>query len=465
MVSPEDAGLTRAPLERFRNFVQKEVHKVGSQPGSAHLAIVNGKCVFAHADGLANVKSGEKFKLNTLVALHSCTKPIVVASFLTLLDKGKVRLSDYIDKYVPYSELVASSTSPSGTSKRKTRPTLHHLVTQVAGLRHSDEDAYKSIISKLDKNKIINIAGMIDALADIPLQSEPGTLHYYSWSIDVLGRIIEVVSGKKLDKFVSEAILQPLGMKDTHFRIPSSKLGRKSNIYWCKNVRSQKEAKKSGGKKRPYEAQLWSGEKMNPGVFSSGGGILSYSDAGLYGTAEDYARFCLMLVNEGVAPGGRRILRQKTARMLFQDCLTPFGSKKDGRVPGWNDYEGDDAKATYYWDRHAWSLLNATLDLEGPPKKSGSPRQGNTLWMYGMGAYWLVDKKRKLVAVSMTQCFSCRKSDRGSDCVPYLRQAIEEGSAKLKASKSEVYYGKEEWKSCVGLSKLTAAEMALGVRK
>eukprot|EP00747_Dinoflagellata_sp_TGD_P183304 gnl/TRDRNA2_/TRDRNA2_38092_c0_seq1.p1 gnl/TRDRNA2_/TRDRNA2_38092_c0~~gnl/TRDRNA2_/TRDRNA2_38092_c0_seq1.p1 ORF type:complete len:510 (+),score=71.80 gnl/TRDRNA2_/TRDRNA2_38092_c0_seq1:67-1530(+) len=450
VVSPQEAGLSEAPLERFRTLVREEVHKFGTLPGVAHAVIVNGQCIFAHADGWSNIESGTKFGLNTLCALHSTTKPLVVAAFLTLVDEGKVALSDAIDKYVPFSEYVFSKVV-------KTRPTLHHLVTQVAGLRHSDEEAYKQLVSQLARHKITNIAGFCAEMAKIPLQSEPGAMHYYSLSIDILGRICEVVSGKDLETFVSERLCKPLGMADTHFRIPSSKLRRKAVIYDCKRV-PLKTRGSNGGK--AYRAHQWQGEKMHPGVYSSGGGMLSYADAGMYGTVEDYARFCQMLVNDGRAPDGRQVLRKETVRMLFQDSLAPF-AKSDGRVPGWNDFGGPEPKERFYWDRHAWSMLNATLDLEEHPKKSGPPRQGNTLWMYGMGAYWFVDVQRKLVAVSMTQCFSNRRKDRGSDCVPFVKQAIDEGSDTLQSGKLERYYGKEEWKVWLGQSSLTAAEEAL----
>merc|ERR1719277_2669262 len=109
-------------------------------------------------------------------------------------------------------------------------------------------------------------------------------------------------------------------------------------------------------------------------------------------------------------------------------------------VHGWNDFEGKSNRR--YWDHHAWSLLNATLDLEDGLRKSGPARLGHTLWMYGMGAYWFIDAKRKIVAVSMAQCFSSRSKDRGSDCVPFLKKAVEQGPAGAEHEKAKYYYGK-----------------------
>jgi len=263
-------------------------------------------------------------------------------------------------------------------------------------------------------------------------------LHYYSLCIDVLGRVCEVVSGKTLDAFMTEKLFQPLGMVDTHFVVPRAKLGRKAALYDCKRVLDPRKRKSNGD--RPYRAYRWQSHQMHPGVFSGGGGMLSYSDAGIYSTVEDYARFCQMLLSGGVAASGRRILRKKTVDMLWQDCLTRYANK-NGAVRGWTDYEGKSMQ--FYWDHHAWSMLNATLDLEELPKATGPPRKGHTLWMYGMGAYWFIDAKRKLVAVSIAQCFSSRRKDRGSDCVPFMRAAVDEGPAGAKYEKEQFYYGKE----------------------
>eukprot|EP00930_Biecheleria_cincta_P045501 TRINITY_DN31355_c0_g1_i1.p1 TRINITY_DN31355_c0_g1~~TRINITY_DN31355_c0_g1_i1.p1 ORF type:complete len:468 (-),score=82.41 TRINITY_DN31355_c0_g1_i1:219-1622(-) len=436
VITPEKAGLSRAPLDRLRSVVHEEVHELGSLNGVAHVILKDGKCVFTHAAGMADIERGTKFSLNTICALHSCSKPLTVAAFLTLVDAGKVSLSDPISKYVSFSGVVASGQGK--VRMVKTQPTLRHLLTQVAGLRGGaslrDESAYAKLTRQLKQHKIADLASFCDALAEIPLQSEPGAKHYYSLCIDVLGRVCEVVSSQTLDVFMKRVLFQPLGMVDTHFVVPRAKLRRKAALYQCKRVHG---SKKQTGRK-PYRAHRWSGPQVHLGLMSGGGGMLSYSDAGIYSTAEDYARFCQMLLTGGVAESGKRVLSRKTVSMLWQDCLTPF-AKKNGEVPGWNDFEGK--KGKFYWDHHAWSMLNATLDLEEVPKRSGPPRRGHTLWMYGMGAYWFVDAKRKMVAISMTQCFSGRWEDRGSDCVPFMKEAIDEGPAGAKYKKERFYYG------------------------
>merc|ERR1719498_2013739 len=122
VITPEKAGMSQAPLDRLRSVVHQEVNELGSLNGVAHLILKDGKCVFAHSEGMADIEKGTKFGLQTICALHSCSKPLTVAAFLTLVDKGKVRLSDPINKYVKFSQVVASGKGK--TRKIKVQPTL-----------------------------------------------------------------------------------------------------------------------------------------------------------------------------------------------------------------------------------------------------------------------------------------------------------------------------------------------------
>merc|ERR1719161_1091508 len=187
VVSPEQAGLSRAPLEKLRAVVHREVHELGSLSGVAHLVLRNGKCVFTLEDGWSNIESRTKFGLRTICALHSCSKPLTVAAFLTLVDTGKVRLADPIDKYLPFSQEVVAGKDKSRTRKVKTRPTLRDLLSMIAGLRYGDDVAYKDVMSRLRMHKITDLSGLCDAVMKVPLQSEPRTMPYYSLSVDILG--------------------------------------------------------------------------------------------------------------------------------------------------------------------------------------------------------------------------------------------------------------------------------------
>jgi len=445
--TPAAEGMDEEPLKRCRSAVSDEVHKFGSLNGVAHLVLRNGRCVFSHADGLANIKAKAPFTVRTLCRLHSCTKPLTIAAFLTLVDDGSVRLSDPVSKYVGYSKVVAERKGTRATGKgpmramvrpSKSTPTLKHLLAMQGGLEYNDSKEYSALMDRVKKKKIKDLATFCDELFKVPLCNDPGSHHEYSFCCDVIARICEVVSGKPLDIFIKRRLLEPLGMRDTHHNVPASKLRRRAELYNCRKLHTAKERRKAG---TPYQADLWGEATAHPDLLSGGGGFLSYSDAGMWSTVQDYARFCQMLLNNGVAPGGKRVLKASTVRLLWRDGLAPF-AKSDGRCKGWNDFGGSDAKENTYWDHHAWSLLNTTLDLKDPPKSSGAAREGRTMWMYGMGAYWLIDKRRKMVLVSFAQCFSDRAEQDGSDCAAFAKAAVDKGAARLKSPGKEAYYGK-----------------------
>jgi CubicO group peptidase (beta-lactamase class C family) len=340
-----------------------------------------------------------------------------------LVEDGLVKLDDPVSKYVRFPDKVRQR---GITEKVATVPTLRHLLGMMAGLKYGNARAYAKILADVERRSIKDLGSFCDALAEVPLHSQPGAAHLYSFSADVIGRVCEVVSGQRLDIFVKKKIFDPLGMKDTHFVVPPAKRKRLAKQYECKKV-----PKGSRWRDGPsFKLHRWRGATSHPGLLSGGGGILGYAEAGIWSTAQDYARFCQMLLDGGLAPGGRRVLRAATMRMLWCDGLAPF-MKKDGRVDGWSDFGGEEElkEDPLYWDHHAWSLLNTTLDLEkgDRPRKLGPPRKGHAMCMYGQGAYWFVDAQRKLVVVSFSQFWGGKKGDAGCEALPFAKAAVDEG--------------------------------------
>eukprot|EP00439_Symbiodinium_sp_Y106_P024371 s341_g2.t5 len=315
VVSPSAEGLAEEPLAKLKDALGAEVG-AGALAGAAHLVLRRGRCVLAHSDGFANVRAKRPFGLRTLCRLHGCTKPLVAAAFLTLVDKGKVKLADPIGKYISFSGEV----SGKGRGKRqrlkarkvKVQPTLRHLLTMTAGLQYQDCAAYAKTMRRIKQRQVKNLASMCEELATQPLQSEPGSRYTYSFCTDMIGRVCEAVSGKRLDKFVNAALLSPLGMRDTFFEVPAKKRKREAVLYDCQ---------RSGGGK--YVPKVWSQPDKDPGMWS---------------TVEDYAKFCQMLLT-GKTPTGAQILRPSTMKALWSDSLAVYG-QKDGRLPGWHDADG-----------------------------------------------------------------------------------------------------------------------------
>ncbi|CAE7765121.1 unnamed protein product, partial [Symbiodinium pilosum] len=417
LVSPSTQGFAEVPLTKLKEAVKNEV-SAGALAGAAHMVLRRGRCVLAHADGFANVRAKRPFGLRTLCRLHGCTKPLVAAAFLTLVDKGKVKLSDPISKYIPFSEEVSQKKGRRRkplqlkARKVKVRPTLRHLLTMTAGLQYQDCRAYAKTMRGIQQRQIKTLAAMCEGLAAQPLQNEPGSCYTYSFCTDMIGRVCEAVSGKRLDKFMQSALLAPLGMQDTYFEVPAKKRKREAVLYDCQ---------RSGGS---YVPKVWSQPEKAVPIMSGGGGILTYNDPGMWSTIEDYAKFCHMLFT-GKSRSGARILRPETVKALWSDSLAKYG-QKDGRLPGWHDADGK-AKGGH-WDYTGWSLLNTHLTFKQMPSPSKRARVGQTMWMGGGGGtFWVVDKRNETIAISFSQSFGGRGSltDTAKDASVFVEAALQ----------------------------------------
>jgi CubicO group peptidase (beta-lactamase class C family) len=236
------------------------------------------------------------------------------------------------------------------------------------------------------------------------------------------------VSGQRLDKFVEKSLLRPLGMKDTHFIVPARKQKRIAQMYDA--IETERRKCTEDGM---YTLVPWSHPEKAPGIMSGGGGILSYEDAGMMGSARDYAHFCQMLLNNGIAPNGRRILKASTVKALWQDALHMY-SQRDGRVPGWNDADSTTAD----FDKVGCSLLHTHLVFKNGPSGGGKPRKAQSMWMGGGGGtFWNIDARRQTVAVSFTQTLGGRQYNEddglgpfGDDASLFAQRAVDEGSRK-----------------------------------
>jgi len=285
-------------------------------------------------------------------------------------------------------------------------------------------------MKRIRQKDIKNLAGMCDAVAEVPLQAQPGSRYEYSFATDMLGRVCEAVSGQPLDKFVKTHLLDPLGMKDTHFVVPERKRERMAVLY-----DAQKTPKQHSKRSAPYVLKPWSHPQSAPGIMSGGGGVLSYEDPGMLSTARDYSRFCQMLLSDGVGPGGKHILKASTARSLWTDALAMY-ARPDGRLPGWNDADGPGSKGGY-WDYIGCSLLHTHLVFDDPPRDPARPRRATSMWMGGGGGcYWIIDKKRQLASISFSQAFGGRTSEedglgpRGNDASPFADAALNGAKSK-----------------------------------
>jgi CubicO group peptidase (beta-lactamase class C family) len=236
-----------------------------------------------------------------------------------LMEEGKLLLDDPVKKYIPEfgKPVVLESFNPSDTTFT-TRPakrdiTIRHLLTHSAGISYGNDKTRKiydkagvPIFPVLSKENI-TLAEAMKRLAGCPLEHDPGDKFTYGMNTDVLGLIIEVASGMPVDVFFSKKILEPLGMKDTHFYLPEDKINRLVTMY-SKNSPDAALVvnEKAGGL---YQTLPYSGAKT---LFSTG--------AGLCGTIEDYAKLCQMILNGGTF-NGHRLLSRKTVELMNKNQL------------------------------------------------------------------------------------------------------------------------------------------------
>merc|ERR1711920_212666 len=252
-----------------------------------------------------------------------------------------------------------------------------------------------------------------------------------------MGRLCEIVSGQSLDTFVQERILQPLGMKDTHFpqKLPPNKRSRVAALCSAEEASARKR-QQTGCKQ--YVLTPYTHKDSAPGIMSSGGGILTYMDAGMLSTATDYAHFCQMILDNGTTPTGKRVLSKSSIRLMWLDSLAPFARGPETRCPGWNNCGG--RGGFKYWDYVTWSALGAHVTFDQRARDSKRTRVGLSMFMGGGGgAYWAIDRQRKTVVVSFTQNFNGRVGTDGSDghgprandAAPFARAAADKSKVIL----------------------------------
>ena len=306
--------------------------------------------------------------LNSIFRIFSMTKPIVSIGIMMLLEDGHLLLSDPVSKFIP--EFAQQRVGVENNGKLELVPlarpiTLQDLLRHTSGITydHTGNSLVQQLYqqSRLRSRKISN-AEHAALIASLPLQSQPGAEWNYSRSTDILGRVIEVVSGQALGPFLTERILAPLGMAETGFHTGAENAGRLAEAF---------------------PTDPWSGEKvqlfnmLEQPVMQSGGG-------GLVSTTMDYARFCQMLLNGG-ALDGVRIVGRKTLRLMASDHLGPGVKVDSPLLPA----------------GHGFGLGFAVRTHEGLAPFAGSV--GQFFWSGMAGSFFWIDPVEDLFAVFMSQ--------------------------------------------------------------
>lgn len=320
-------------LSRIDTWMQSYVDR-GRYPGSTFLLAQGGNVIHRATCGHMDVAAKTPFAEDTIVRIFSMTKPIVSAALMTLVERGLFHLdaplSAFIPEFADCHALIDGATSFDQTEPCAT-PTLIQALTHTSGLTYSFNPGLAGkhyAEHKLDFGAAgPGLEEATKRVASAPLAFAPGARWEYSVGIDVIGRVIEVVSGKPLDRFLAEEIFGPLGMKDTFFTLPDDRLPRYAHLYTSQDGNPMGLGASGEGKMFLADTPTDSPWR-NTKTFSGGGGLLS--------TIDDYFQFAEML-RKGGAHSGARILSPNTLRFMMRNFLptdiASMGAKSFAEMP------------------------------------------------------------------------------------------------------------------------------------
>src|SRR5580692_3036822 len=240
LASPESAGMSKAAFDRIDHHLRERYIEAGRFPGTQLLVYRRGQLVHSAVQGFADLERKVPVKDDTIYRIYSMTKPITSVAFMMLVEEGRVALDEPVHKYIPeWKDLgvFQAGTAAGFLTKPPSRPMLIvDLLRHTSGLtygfqqRSNVDAAYRELkIGEVEKSGTMQ--SMIDDLARMPLEFSPGEAWNYSLSTDVIGYLVEKISGKPFEQFLRERILDPLGMNDTDFFVPPGKAGRFAACY------------------------------------------------------------------------------------------------------------------------------------------------------------------------------------------------------------------------------------------
>jgi CubicO group peptidase (beta-lactamase class C family) len=315
--TPEDVGLSTAGLARLGSVMRGEIER-GRVPGAVALVARRGRVAYFESYGRRDPSSPDPMARDSIFRIYSMTKPIVSVAAMMLWEEGRFLLSDPIDKYLPElgRRKVAVVRGAEIELVDAERPiTIQDLLRHTSGLTYEFRGSgpvHKMYMAEKIYSRNQSNADQVATLAKLPLLHQPGTKWEYGRSTDVLGRLIEVLSGLTLGEYLQRHIFAPLGMVDTAFYVPAARHGRLAEAY---------------AKDPDTGAGVQLVNVQDAPKFESGGG-------GLVSTAGDYARFLQMLLNGGRLDGVR-FLSRKTLELMTADHLGPMTGATDLLLPGY----------------------------------------------------------------------------------------------------------------------------------
>lgn len=394
----KNVGMSEERLARIDAMCKEAIEK-DEIPGAVVLVARNGKIVYYKAFGMADNEAGKELKRDAIFRIASQTKAITSTAIMMLWEEGKFKLDDPISKYIPEfkNEQVLDTLYNNGTYKTtptKNPITIRHLLTHTSGIGYGAIDSdnrfkriYKDAgITDLFTTESISIEENIKKLAKLPLHHNPGEKFTYGEGLDVLGYLIEIVSGMPLDQFYKTRIFDPLEMNDTRFYLPESKHSRLVSIQ-----------KKENGNWIKYPTTFYDPNYPVKGAqrFFSGG-------AGLSGTVKDYATFLQMYLNRGEL-NGMRLLSSTTVEFMMKNQI--------GTLRG---------------DTGAYHGLAFEVIDEKGENMGGRNSKGTFGWGGYFNTQYFADPKENIIGIIMKQTQEANTDSTGWKFRQLVGQSIDE---------------------------------------
>lgn len=321
---PEESGMSTERLQRIHEAMQRHI-EAGTISGAVTMVARRGKIVHSQAHGVMDLESKRAMTTNAIFRLASMTKPITGVAVMMMVEEGRIRLNDPVSRFIPEFKdtkvaMPRDSVTPRPVGQRSGEAdfylvpayreiTIRDLLTHTSGLNSGGLGAREAAKST-PKLPTDTLASYVPRLGSVPLDFQPGTQWAYSGSAgpDVLGRIVEIVSGMPYDQFLRTHIFEPLGMKDTFFYPPDDQRSRLVTLYEKSPQGLRKSQNQDGFSSRTF--------------FGAGAGLVS--------TAEDYLQFAQMLCNGGKL-NGHVLLSPKTVQLMASNHVGDMYNGKLGR--------------------------------------------------------------------------------------------------------------------------------------
>lgn len=378
-VPPEQVGLSAEGVSKITRYFEREV-EAGRIAGAVGLIARHGRVGYLEAVGYQDVEAKTPMKSDSLFRIASMTKAITSAGVMMLVEEGKLQLSDPISQYLPeFGDPNVLSSDGTETRAAEDPPTIGELLTHTSGIGYGwfSNEAQNAAYREADIPDILipvqeTIGERVARLGKLPLAFEPGSQWDYGLSVDVLGRVLETVSGLTVAQYFEERILRPLSMHDTHFYLPGSKQDRLASLYTPEG--DAKKLRKVGS-----DIVTAGTIKFSADFCEEGKGKIFAGGSGLVSSTMDYARFLQMLLD-----GGQALMKPSTVALMTQNQIG------DLRVafPGHGDGFG-----------YGFGVLTE----RGVPEDRA--RVGTYSWGGIFNTYYWVDPQEEMIGLLMLQVF------------------------------------------------------------